>query len=809
MMKKLTLSLIVMTSLMLMVIGIVSAATLNVNSDYVNERNVIVAAADRLVALQSDSDAGWDWNVTGLTEHSAEPSGDNLYGVTALGLIDAYELTGNEAYYGAAENVANYLKGISRAIDSDVRFQSFDYRFLVEFSVLSGNNSYETHALSEWNWVKTNKGTYYADGNQSTIYNFWFTHTNPDSHGFAAWSAADMGLAALVMGDTSWAINMADELVLVGHLNSITNSDIYRFIGWGHALECLNAVDSTTYATEISSIITLLETEQDPSGFWDSGQQEGVAQDTAYAIMGLDAVGETETAQAGTYWLVNNQELNGGWGAVEEYSETDSEALQAIFDYIYVPDTYYTIQDAIDAASSGDTIEVADGSYTEDLVITTDNLELVGADKTTTTIKGVANVPILSWPLGVPNIEILANGVKIHGFTIEGPDRVEDTYSSGIILDGTNIEIYDNNFVTTEAANTDELAHAITTYSKEVIGFETADVSGLNIHDNTFTGSGAVGVEAIYINPHTGSGTITIDNNEFSGSIFVGVTAESGNVDVTNNIINSDILGWYGIRFMDSTYAGNYENILISGNDVQSFQRGIRVGNGLTGASIFVASILSNTLTNNDLGIWARQYGADVTATYNLISGNTVGIQNDGATEVNAEYNYWGTADGPSGEGPGTGDSVSVNVDYIPWCLNSECSNIGGEGQDFIALSVPDFIDYKDLFSTPGFETTPPQAINLTNVGSLDVLVTPIWVSGAEVFKRIKFSDDDVTYGQITGGVGVESVYTKTITAVWVSGTTFENVETIWTKIKIAFDDTLAKLVGQQTGTIYFQAIEA
>ncbi len=328
---------------------------------------------------------------------------------------------------------------------------------------------------------------------------------------------------------------------------------------------------------------------------------------------------------------------------------------------------YITIQAAIDASIAGDTINVSAETYPGDLSIPAgkDNLVLAGADKTTTTIKGVANVPT-GGTLAIPNIEILADGVIIHGFTIEGPDRVADTYSSGIVLDGQNIEIYDNDFITTAAENTAELAHAITTYSKAVM--PTADVSGLNIYDNTFTGSGAVGMEAIYINPHTGVGTITINNNQFSGRVYTGMTIESGNADVTNNVINGDIQGIYGIRFMDTTYAGNYNNILISGNDIQNAQRGIRIGNGGDGASVFVANILSNTLSNNDVGIWTRK-GSQVTATSNSISGNIIGIQNDIITSVNAENNWWGHETGPyhASNLNGLGDSVSDNVDYYPW----------------------------------------------------------------------------------------------------------------------------------------------
>jgi hypothetical protein len=302
----------------------------------------ITNAADRLVALQStetlgllDSpDYGWDWIVTGLTEHSASPSGANLYGVTALGLIDAYEETGDTAYFTAAEKTADHLKTLSRATDSTVRIQSFDYRFLVEFSALSEDDSYEAHAVSEWDWVKTNVVYYYADGKQENIYNFYYTHAG---HGFAAWQAGDAGLAALAMGDTSWASNMA--IVLAGHLDEITDTDIYRFIGWGHALEFLNAVDSVAYSTQITSLISNLTDSQNADGSWPGTAAQGTVQNTAYAVMGLAAVGEGDTmakARKGANWLVTNQISTGGsiGGWIEtdsqEYSENDSEALQAL-----------------------------------------------------------------------------------------------------------------------------------------------------------------------------------------------------------------------------------------------------------------------------------------------------------------------------------------------------------------------------------------------------------------------------------------------------------------------------------------------
>jgi len=335
-----------------------------------------------------------------------------------------------------------------------------------------------------------------------------------------------------------------------------------------------------------------------------------------------------------------------------------------------------SIQDAIDSADPGDTIEVGAGIYEEDLTID-ETIELIGEDKATTVIKGVANVPVASWPLAVPNIYIEANGVKIQGFTIEGPDYEADKYVSGLLIDGSNVEIYDNDFVATAAVATAELAHAVMTYSKGAAGHETIDISGLNIHDNSFTGSGLTGLEAIYINPHTGTGAITISNNDISGSINIGITVESGNAIVSDNIVDTTLdsetlpYGTYGIRFFDSTYAGTYEDILISDNDVQHFKRGVRVGNsgdnGGASTSSIAASISANTLTNNVVGIWARLYGANVTANHNDLSDSVnYGIDNDGSIDVDAENNWWGTTE--EGE---IADLVDGSVGYEPYSTDA------------------------------------------------------------------------------------------------------------------------------------------
>ena len=91
-----------------------------------------------------------------------------------------------------------------------------------------------------------------------------------------------------------------------------------------------------------------------------------------------------------------------------------------------------------------------------------------------------------------------------------------------------------------------------------------------------------------------------------------------------------------------------------------SITHGINIGGTLATPNLFC-----NTITANDLGIHIYN-NANPQIHDNDIRGNTTyGVQNENSSVVVvAENNYWGAANGPSGEGPGSGDAVSTNVDY-------------------------------------------------------------------------------------------------------------------------------------------------
>ena len=306
--------------------------------------NAIIRAADRLVSLQSSTDFGWDWVVDGEPPWTGVSS-QNLYGVTALGLVYAYEITGNSTYLMAAENAANHMTSGAHPENGDFYNNGWgydsDYIFLVQLAEASGNSSYKTYALTAWAWQKANVSRY-ADGNQTQLWDYLANNwVGPGYYGLAAWECGQWGLAALEMGDTAWAANMASNVIdaNMGLIalpmttpyieNNYTND--YVNLGMGSALKFLATLGG--YASDVTTLKNQLESNQLCDGGWDFEltATPGESQTTAYVIMGLQAAGDYAAARKGADWLAATQLPNGGWqGSPDEYSEVDSETMQAL-----------------------------------------------------------------------------------------------------------------------------------------------------------------------------------------------------------------------------------------------------------------------------------------------------------------------------------------------------------------------------------------------------------------------------------------------------------------------------------------------
>lgn len=117
----------------------------------------------------------------------------------------------------------------------------------------------------------------------------------------------------------------------------------------------------------------------------------------------------------------------------------------------------------------------------------------------------------------------------------------------------------------------------------------------------------------------------------------------------------------------DHVFTVTVDNVTISGFTVSG-------ATGIGKAGIYITTsehcnLSGNTITSNYHGVFLTQSASNNCINFNNIVGNVeYGVYNEHSGEtIDAESNWWGSASGPSGAGPGTGDNVSDNVDYDPW----------------------------------------------------------------------------------------------------------------------------------------------
>ncbi|MFC2008185.1 beta strand repeat-containing protein [Chloroflexota bacterium] len=361
------------------------------------------------------------------------------------------------------------------------------------------------------------------------------------------------------------------------------------------------------------------------------------AQTTYYvATTGSDAFGDgTET------WVDND--TSGDWSAGDT-------------------GPWLTIQHAIDSASAGDTIIVADGTYTEDLAVDKDNLAI-------TSVNGSANTTIqLVDGVGI-DIQGAANnftlgGATGQGFTILG-DSTNTTFNIQLANAPSGVAISYN---------------AIDTSGNATMGISigAAGATDLTISNNSFVaevGDGSIWGPKVV--------NVTVADNTFTGPggppdsgyavEFAGVTATT-----TSTISGNTITGYaMGIAIFNGE---GTSDLTISGNTVSECKNGIRLGqySPTTNGDMTTVTLTQNTLLDSTIGIRIND-GANVKASQFTISNNSIsgsttyGLQNEHASEaVTAECNWWGSASGPEHTGNtfnvgSQGDAVTGSVDYVPW----------------------------------------------------------------------------------------------------------------------------------------------
>ena len=308
--------------------------------------------------------------------------------------------------------------------------------------------------------------------------------------------------------------------------------------------------------------------------------------------------------------------------------------------------SYHTIQEAIAAVAANGTINVAAGTYVETgQIVINKNLSIVGADKATTMIK--------------PSADTGSSGDARGWFLVQAGVTFN---MSNVTLDGTGYKLFQG-IRDLGSGTFDNIAFKQIQYEPSggaYAGTAIAAFGGsganVNVTNSTFANIGRVGVLFF------GAGsTGTFDNNVYTGKgpgnwLDYGVEVGGG---AQATISNSTFTACQGVATVDgstsagiivSTYYGAGTQATITGNTINNNTDGIAIGYDASDTS--VVTIHTNSLHDN--------------SGYGIVSTDPT---------VDAVNNWWGAASGPGPVGPGTGDKVSNNVSFTPWCVNEACSS--------------------------------------------------------------------------------------------------------------------------------------
>jgi len=271
------------------------------------------------------------------------------------------------------------------------------------------------------------------------------------------------------------------------------------------------------------------------------------------------------------------------------------------------------IQNLINNANDGDTINIPSGTYYENIVIDK-SIKLIGEDKDTTIIDGDANSYVIS---------ITASNVQVSGFNIK---NCEDWKSNIYMYKVHNCLITDNIII----GNDFGLINGI--------DIEYSDNN--TIRNNIITNFYQAGIH-LYVSTHN-----LIENNEVTSCYYRGILIHyhsNENYVTTNSCIETGT----GIQLHTNCSENNvYENTVLNSREGGIFLHKVG-GNNVYNNSVYNNSfgigtqysqdneIYSNTLTDNSIGIYFQHDSYDNNIFENYIGNHNIGVQTYQSTSNN------------------------------------------------------------------------------------------------------------------------------------------------------------------------------
>ena len=211
---------------------------------------------------------------------------------------------------------------------------------------------------------------------------------------------------------------------------------------------------------------------------------------------------------------------------------------------------YCTIQAAIDAATAGDVINVAAGTYVENVVVNK-SVELAGAGAGSTIVMPAVSNPgvALAGSLGGSNVILVeASGVTIHDLTVDGDNPA---LTSGVVRGGADLDAR-NGIITNHAVGVFNDLEIYNTTVKNIYlrGIYPSSGGDFYIHNNTVTnvqGEGAsIGIFAWASTGIIEENTVSYTNDGISANWSTGIQFLNNNVSFSGGGIHTDNNGGSG-----------------------------------------------------------------------------------------------------------------------------------------------------------------------------------------------------------------------------------------------------------------------
>ncbi|TMI20303.1 PKD domain-containing protein [Candidatus Bathyarchaeota archaeon] len=351
---------------------------------------------------------------------------------------------------------------------------------------------------------------------------------------------------------------------------------------------------------------------------------------------------------------------------------------------LHVPSTQYpTIQSAVTAAVSGDSIIVASGTYAENVLIDK-SLTLTGAGNSSTFLDGQG--------IGPGVTVFTTSGVAISGFTIRNPGIFN---SSVLVISSFQVKV-----------------------SQSVLVGSSKQSNGTTIYDSyAVTVASTVETGNLYGVAVQGGFANVIQEDNASGNVIgVGIFNSTGNVVKLNTLR----YGSEGVRIWYPGATGNLvTRNLIANNSAAGISMLSSSGNRIIGNEVDFNNLLSttegiylssstgnriyyNNIRNNTLQVYAV-YAGDMTGS----------VWNDSGTRPKG--NFWSDYNGTDADNDGIGDT---NRPWPCFRASSVCSATRVTGVDQSPLMKP--WTFSSLIITAAGQPVIgcPSVLNVTFTGS-------------------------------------------------------------------------------------------